>query len=381
MLRTRMPKRRSNASARSGGQGRAAGQQRPHARDVDAIGRHRQQRRHHRRHRGQQRGFFALGKAPVALHEIGVAHAQQRGQHDRATDQKHRQAVYERTRDVIQRKAIDDHVALRRAVHAGRAGRRTQLVAVLVLRQLGAAGGAAGVKKRGHVVHRGADGQRRIALRGHGLIEIQRALGWRGRPDRQHVRQLRAAPPNARHARPDVQLGPRPQGHQHVHTGGLQQVGDVLFAQQVVDGAGDAHGFSPPQREVRLRNRRQQKGHARRLIAAERLKQARGAPDLGQELRIGPLLGRLVKVRALDVLERDAVRVLGLLRFQRVHHAGVTQVSLERVRLDPANVVGGMNGANAHGRSWANPTSSHRHHGGSPSVGQENCDPRGAFRL
>lgn len=246
MLRTGMPNRRSNASARSGGQGRAAGQQRPHARDVDAIGRHRQQRRHHRRHRGQQRGFFALGKPPVALHEIGVAHAQQRGQHDRATDQKHRQAVYERTRDVIQRKAIDDHVALRRAVHAGRAGRRTQLVAVLVLRQLGAAGGTAGVKKRGHVVHRGADGQRRIALRGHSLIEIQRALGWRHRPDRQHVRQLRAAPPNARHARPDVQLGPRPQGHQHVHAGGLQQVGDVLFAQQVVDGAGDAHGFSPP---------------------------------------------------------------------------------------------------------------------------------------
>jgi hypothetical protein len=244
-----------------------------------------------------------------------------------------------------QRKAVEHHVVLRGAVHARRAPCGVQLVAVRVLRELGAPGGAAGVEQRRDATGIGlaCPFERCVGLRGEQGVEVERTVRscfhapFRS-PDRDHVRKRSAAPTQAGHARPDVQLGVRPQRHQHVDPRRVDQLGDVFLAQQVVDGARHAGRLGPPQREVGLGNGRQQKGHARLVTVAQRGERTRRAAHLRHHLRMRPARGRLRRVRAANEGDGRPCGVALRRVFQRVEHVRMRHEVRVRCRLDAPDV-------------------------------------------
>jgi hypothetical protein len=163
---------------------------------------------------------------------------------------------------------------------------------------------------------------------------VQGVQGVHGDDMRERLAPLRKPGTRA----PDVQLGGRPQRHEHVDARRVDQLGDVRLAQQVVDGAGHAHGLGGPQRDVGLGNGRQQERHARLGIAAQALECARGAAHLRHHVRVRQARGRHRRVGTADVGDGGARRVAARRVFQRVEHVRMRHEACVRRGLDAADV-------------------------------------------
>ncbi len=232
------------------------------------------------------RHALAFAELPVALHEVGVAHAAERGQHLARPDGQQRQTIHKGAGHVEQREAVDLHRRLVDVIERMREPGRVRLVAGGVLRELGRTGGAAGVEQRHHsvgmqvglegerlwlcghqILQRGSVGHRFIHLDGHEHRGVQSLHGQCRGPHRQFLA--------------------RPQGHQHLGVRGLQQRGDVVGLQQEIDRTHAARQLRAPEHGVSLGRVGREHGHGIGFMHTERTKGIGRAVDVGQQLAVG----------------------------------------------------------------------------------------------
>ncbi|MCY1411902.1 hypothetical protein D9M71_272980 [compost metagenome] len=178
-----------------------------------------------------------------------------------------------------QRQAAEGVVALPQVDGIGQDHRHGHFVAVAVGRQLGRAGGAAGMEVGGDVTGRNHPSALQV-IGGETVeqfVEVQHAfrqwlalgldgaaLGFRqqvGQVDGDDGLKLRQAVTQAGHLVPEIGAGERRQGHQHPGVGRMDQFGDVLGLQQRVDGIDHAGRFPTPDGEMGMRQVRQQERH------------------------------------------------------------------------------------------------------------------------
>ena len=201
-----------------------------------------------------------------------------------------------------QRVAIDRHIALPKALHAGVGPGRKDLCAVAVTRQLGRPGGAAGVKVSRDVLrvkHPLAD-QALCRMQGALHMKVVHACGPCLR-----IGQRPAIGRHQQHGAQAVTLRLQPQrfgaqlrivvhavGDQHLGTTGLQQGQELVVAQQRVEWLHNARRFAAPQRQMVGQATRQQHRHRIGFAHAQAVQQVGRLVNALQQFLIRPCAGR-----------------------------------------------------------------------------------------
>jgi hypothetical protein len=198
---------------------------------------------------------------------------------------------------VKQREAVDLDRVFVHVVESVREPGRVRLVALRVLRQLGRAGGAAGVEQRDHAVRVqvGVEGEF-VGQQGQLVLQHRHAgLGARARADLDQ--RQRVVLHHLLGHRPHRELVVRAERHQHLGVRGFQQRGDVLGLQQVVDGADAPGELRAPEHHVGLG--RVGREHGDRVVGshAHRAEQVGRAVDARQQRAVGDAARRCVQRR------------------------------------------------------------------------------------
>ena len=153
-----------------------------------------------------------------------------------------------------------------------------------------------------------------------------------------HMLEPWAKPAHSPHARPDLQRGVGPQRHQDIGLRSLNQLGDMFGIQQVIDGAGQARDLGPEEREIGLRNGRQQERHARFIAARKAVEEVGRAPHIGGKFTVRPALRQRGLVGVFNESQGRAIGVALRSILQRIRQAGVGHELVVCKRLDALHV-------------------------------------------
>jgi hypothetical protein len=267
---------------------------------------------------------------------------------------------------VEQRVAVDQHVVMPKALHRRVGPGGKYLCAVAVARQLGRAGGAAGVEVRGDV----GGGEAPLAqqavssLGGAQGVEVPHAVG----PGRGHQQGLAVCRHQQQggqfgHQRLQVQgLGPQARpvvvamGDQHPRAAGAQQRQQLVVAEHRVQRLHDAGGLAAPQRQVVGQPARQHHRHHILKAHAQLAQQVGGLVQAVEQVPVAPAGHRAVGVPGVQEGEGGTLRKgIGRVGNQLVGAGpghGLRQRSLFEA-LDVGFAADGGQGGDGHGReSW-----------------------------
>ncbi|MNE48543.1 hypothetical protein D3C80_1430120 [compost metagenome] len=194
-------------------------------------------------------------------------------------------------------------------------------------RQLGGAGGAAGVEITGDIVRVELPAAFQPVGRASGdqLVEVQHAFGQRpalrlegaalrlgqqvGHVHADHRLEAGKLAAQRLDLGPQVGAGEGRQGHQQLGIGGLDQLGDMLGFQQRIDRVDDPGRLAAPDGEVGLRQVGQQERHRLARAQAEAVKGVGGLGDLAQQLLVIEAIDGFVAATLEDKGQRRRLRL------------------------------------------------------------------------
>jgi hypothetical protein len=279
-----------------------------------------QRGREHGRHAAKNFRLVALDQLPDVAHRGLVAPARGREDDDCAAARERREPLRERAADVIKRQSKQDFSPRLRAQDQVADPSLVDLVAVRMPHKLGRAGRAAGVEVRGDVVGGNAAPARKPVgriLREQRVVAMDAVLLVARAVHLQDRFQARQLAPHALDFLPDVGAGRRRERHEYFRSGRAQDFRDLPRFEQRIHRVRDPGGFRAIEREEALRQQRQHEADDVARPDAEIRQQVRRLRDFGDELPVADRQRRLVRLAALQEVNRRRQRVVRSADLQR----------------------------------------------------------------